>query len=577
MAPTMTIPDEQELPLTPDQGDVSLTPMDPGSEQGVPLSVGKPSNPNVMTAPDQAPPAEQAPSVTGDTSAIPAMGQPPAPTKEESEAAAKEHHADIMNSFANANSVNRGQMLNLNPNDPSYLQKLAAMQTREGLIRNEQAKYVMNSPYGSEGNHPGIGGKLLHGLSVAGQIAGRGVIGEGGMSMIPGSQANLEARANSGQQEVQNASKMNLESAQANAANQKVPVVPKPDEQAMAAQTRIQKAQQAGTPVDPNDQATVDSYEKISNVKVPPTTHTKEGDQYDFGVLKNKVVGGHATADEQQQFSDLGAAHPEWVPVGKDSATYNKGITSLYKGRPDLGNAPLEYQVSPTDSLEEAKAKYKEALDDTRANKPEKTPKQMIVVPDPSGKTGGTVMEVTPGMTIPPGSKTVTGDLNPKGPTADEQRRGDLAENLNENFDQLEDILKRRPELFGKVSGRITQIRGWLGSDDPDVAALDTIKHQVGMAQVSAHGMRSAQGVESAAESLLNGFKNGADATKNALETARKSVATFEKDVSSKQQSGAPGKTPQAGGHSFTINGKSYANVPDDVYTKYKTQPGFKE
>lgn len=33
----------------------------------------------------------------------------------------------------------------------------------------------------------------------------------------------------------------------------------------------------------------------------------------------------------------------------------------------------------------------------------------------------------------------------------------------------------------------------------------------------------------------------------------------------------------QGGGHSFTLNGKQYTGVPDDIYKKYKGQAGFKE
>lgn len=170
---------------------------------------------------------------------------------------------------------------------------------------------------------------------------------------------------------------------------------------------------------------------------------------------------------------------------------------------------------------------------------PQRPPQQLAVGPD------GKVIELKPGVTVPQGTKTVSGELGAKA-TADEQKRADLAENLNENFNQLEDILTRRPDLFGKVAGRLTNIREWIGSDDKDIAALGTLKHQIGMAQISAHGMRSAQGVESAAESLVNSWKNGADATKSALEKARTSVKTFEGDVE-KAKSGGESSGSSAG------------------------------
>lgn len=170
--------------------------------------------------------------------------------------------------------------------------------------------------------------------------------------------------------------------------------------------------------------------------------------------------------------------------------------------------------------------------------KPEHEPKQMVVGPD------GTVIELHPGMKVPAGSKTTAkyGE-----PTADEQRRADLSKNLNENFTQLEDIVNRRPELFGPLAGRWTELKGKFGSDDPDVAALQTLEHQIGMAQISAHGMRSAQGIEGASRSILNGFHSGPNAIKSAIATARKSVGTFQGDVDeakgNQPQSKAPAKS----------------------------------
>jgi hypothetical protein len=175
--------------------------------------------------------------------------------------------------------------------------------------------------------------------------------------------------------------------------------------------------------------------------------------------------------------------------------------------------------------------------------RPERLPRQMIVGPD------GKVQEIHPGDTIAAGSKTVTGDLTNK-PSADEQRRADLAENLNENLDQLEEIANRRPELFGPLGGRMTAIKGVVGSNDPDVGALETIKHQIGMAQISAHGMRSAHGIGDAAASILNDFKNGPEAVRASIAKVRGSVKTFQGDVEKAKAGGnvggAPGKKSAA-------------------------------
>jgi hypothetical protein len=197
---------------------------------------------------------------------------------------------------------------------------------------------------------------------------------------------------------------------------------------------------------------------------------------------------------------------------------------------------------------------------------PQHEPRQLAVGPD------GKVIELTPGMTVPQGTKTVAGDLSVGKPTADEQRRADLAENLNENLGTLEDIVNRRPDLFGPIAGRVTGLKAAMGSNDPDIGTLETIKHQIGMAQISAHGMRSAQGIDGASQSILNSFKNGPDAMKASIEAARKSVKTFAEDVDK-----AKGKGSAEGGVSVAApNGKSY-NFPDQASAdRFKKEAGIK-
>jgi hypothetical protein len=158
-------------------------------------------------------------------------------------------------------------------------------------------------------------------------------------------------------------------------------------------------------------------------------------------------------------------------------------------------------------------------------------------------------------------------DNKPTKPNADEQKRADLVENLNENLDQLEDIVKRRPDLFGPMAGRMTGLKGAIGTDDPDIAALKGIEDRLGMVQQSSHGMRSAQHVEQSAQSVLNGFKNSPDAMLRAIGDARKSGATFTADVERKGGPSAESWTPPADapaapkedGHQLKSDGKVIA------------------
>lgn len=157
-----------------------------------------------------------------------------------------------------------------------------------------------------------------------------------------------------------------------------------------------------------------------------------------------------------------------------------------------------------------------------------------------NGKTGE-VRQAPPGL-----QKSGTFAKNAK-PTADEQRRADLAGNLDENLGSLEQIINRRPDLVGAFGGRWADVKSHIGSNDPDLAALKTLEHQIGMAQISAHGMRSAQGIQGAADSIMNNLHSGPDALKSAINTARNSVKTFQNDVANKGKSATDSGAPPAG------------------------------
>lgn len=58
-----------------------------------------------------------------------------------------------------------------------------------GTAQVKQAELEKANPYGSEGNHPGVFGKILHGLAKAGNIAGD-VLLPGATSLIPGTDLN---------------------------------------------------------------------------------------------------------------------------------------------------------------------------------------------------------------------------------------------------------------------------------------------------------------------------------------------------------------------------------------------------
>jgi hypothetical protein len=131
-------------------------------------------------------------------------------------------------------------------------------------------------------------------------------------------------------------------------------------------------------------------------------------------------------------------------------------------------------------------------------------------------------------------------------PTADEQKKADLVDNLNENLGVVEEIVRRRPDLFGPMAGRMTELKNKFGTSDPDIAALEAAQHQLGMVQQGVHGMRSAQGMQGAVDAIMNGFHNSPEAMQQAIQTVRNSAKTFSTAVGEKGQPGVGG-IPAAG------------------------------
>lgn len=153
-------------------------------------------------------------------------------------------------------------------------------------------------------------------------------------------------------------------------------------------------------------------------------------------------------------------------------------------------------------------------------------------------------------------------------PTADEDRRADLSKSLSDIGDHIAEVAARRPELFGSVKGRLTQLRQFTGTDDPDVADLKADREALGQIALGAHAMRNAGHIATAADSIVSGFTNSPEATISAIETAKRNAGTMQTIVRPRlTQQVAPGTAPARGG------GKPPAPAqgkPDYVYVPGK-------
>lgn len=116
---------------------------------------------------------------------------------------------------------------------------------------------------------------------------------------------------------------------------------------------------------------------------------------------------------------------------------------------------------------------------------------------------------------------------NAGNPSADRLKRGDLANNVLENTQQIRSLITQNPDLFGRVAGHFTTAQQMIGSDDPAISQLGVRIHNAALASNGAHGLRSQEAVAQTEQMLLNHFRNSPKATMAGLDALDDSVKTF--------------------------------------------------
>ncbi len=401
------------------------------------------------------------------------------------------HHQAMLHEFGAQKLANLGDRATLSVHDPDFIPKLMQSSAAYGKILHDEGQYKEMTPWGSpDSAHPGIGGKIGHALGAIGNVAGNAILGPQNMSLIPGSQANIHAEGAQGDQEIAGATKGLEENAQASNANATASEAPSKIalNEAQADKAGQDPASKPGTP----DEQVLAAGQRIAS---------GAGTKADLALIDSF----HKLNEAKQAAKPVKPERPDTPEQQFIDSETSKGI-------------PLEKAISDYARTSQAPQRQQQQL----------------------GVIDGKVAELRPGMSVPQGTESLTGNLKGAKPSADETRRADLARNMNENLDSLQEIAGRRPDLFGPIAGRATALRSTLGTSDPDIGALETIKEQMGMAMVGAHAMRNAGHVAAAANSILNGFHNDPNVLKKSIEEARKSLATFQQDAGEQ-----PGSVPK--------------------------------
>lgn len=89
-------------------------------------------------------------------------------------------------------------------------------------------------------------------------------------------------------------------------------------------------------------------------------------------------------------------------------------------------------------------------------------------------------------------------------PTAAEDQRMDMSNSTQQYIKEMKEIAARRPELFGPLAGRMTEMYAKGGSSDPDISAIGRIQEQLGTTMQAAHSLRNATHIETAAQKVAN-------------------------------------------------------------------------
>lgn len=131
------------------------------------------------------------------------------------------------------------------------------------------------------------------------------------------------------------------------------------------------------------------------------------------------------------------------------------------------------------------------------------------------------------------------------------QNRAALADNVESNLKTIEDVMKNRPELFGKISGNLSNAALAIGSNDPDKLRYNEAVENLAKANAGMHNMRSKYSMDGDIKNL--NFKNGVDGLKGTVQSIRDSATQFKAEGGTGANAGGSVSVtdPQGGVHTF--------------------------
>ncbi len=394
-------------------------------------------------------------------------------------------------------------------------QKMLYAPTEQERFQAEKdlAELKRKTPWGSPENHPGILGKIGHAASSIGQGLAEGVAPYV-LPAIPGSQANIAAQEARGESGVEQAQGKEMKAAQIATEQQK------PELKEQAAELAQQKLENAQNALLRKQQLKVDAAGHQIPLTYEELTPQEQG-AYDLQQAKSNAQNSiaalkQAQADPNSPASKLVLEKAKAEAKKLDIAAQRLGIESDKYKADYLGVDHDGNPLAGAQTTEEGK---------------------------PVGVKVSKAEQSTTSMRL---------------------NKADLSQNVQLNAANAAKLIDANPELFGKVSGRYTNVREMAGTDDPAIVQLGIQIHNMAVASAGIHGQRGQAAVEAYEKDILNKFRNSPDATKAALNELSGSVQTFIDDARAGKKVAPTPKTTE----------EVTTGIPKDATHTYKNKDG---
>jgi hypothetical protein len=304
------------------------------------------------------------------------------------------------------------------------------------------------------------------------------------------------------------------------------------------------------------DYADVSAYAKndpslaadIAHGRVNVTPHVEDGKVTGIDVARVPEGWGQSLLTEDRpmprQVPGKDGKPPTWttetVPAGTMShADYNAAFLAQTAAQAkQLGDASeetykkeQEKNMRSEETQHYAEANKANAEADAAKNKVDPNDPQQVATLGEEIARGGLTEDQIPGFAkVKPAIQAYLAQHHPNlnqdsvFVTGAERKQADLANNAIHNLDDISTRLQRRPDLIGKINGLISQGKELTGTDDRDLADVNTALDNYALASTGAHGIRAVQARADAKKALLNGFKNGPNGIAASMQAARGSL-----------------------------------------------------